>query len=173
MAFTQHGTLNTHGAPVLRKEIAANSIDITVEDSVKADTDGFVALGTAAALVFGHVVGIASAKDVGMQTDGSTGAAMGSFQNTYTTASDNETVAKVRAECDVSKMTLYSAEHDDTIGSTTGSNLLGYFLDLEDEDTLDESSCLTTTLQYFNWGLDPNNSARSIVNIYQSVVFGV
>lgn len=172
MAFQAHGTLRTNGAPVLRREILANSITAVVMDSVKISS-GFVALGTTGALVFGHINEMGTNGGVGLNTTGAAGAAVGSYAGTFTTASDNQTVAKVRADIDISKETLYSAEVDATIGTTTGSNLAGYKMDLTDEDTLDESTAATTTAQYNTWGVDPNNSARAIVNIYESQVFGV
>jgi hypothetical protein len=172
MAFLQRGTMLPHGAPVLRSEILANSITVTENDSVKA-ASGFIALGTAGALVFGHVVGIANDKGVGLNTTGVAGAEVGSFAGTFATASDNQTVAKVRAIVDVSKYTLYSAELSAAIGTTTGSNLIGYRMDLSDEDTLDESTATTSTAQYGTFGVDSRNSAQAIVNIYESQVFGV
>lgn len=172
MAFIPVGSLDPHGAPILRKEILANSITATVNDSVKLSS-GFVALGTTGALVFGHIRGIATNKDVGVQSTGASGAAFGSFVGAYTTASDNQTVAMVRAEVDISKTTLYSAEVDVAIGTTTGSNLAGYRMDITDEDTLDESTATTSTAQYGTFGVDPSNSAQAIVNIYESQVFGV
>lgn len=68
---------------------------------------------------------------------------------------------------------MYSAEVSAAIGTTTGSNLLGYKMDLTDEDTLDESSAITATAQYNTWGVDPGNSAQAVVNVYESLVFGV
>jgi len=172
MAFIPVGSLDPHGAPVLRKETLANSITVTVNDSVKA-ASGFIALGTAGALVYGHVKGIATNKDVGVQSTGAAGAAFGSFVGAYTTASDNQTVGLVKAEMDISKFSLYSAELSAAIGTTTGSNLIGYRMDLTDEDTLDESTAATTSAQYATHGVDPNNTAQAIVNIYESQVFGV
>lgn len=172
MAFKQIGSLNPHGAPVLRREILANSITAVVNDSVKL-ASGFVALGTAGAAVFGHVVAIGTNKGVGLNTTGVAGAEMGSFVNSYLTASDNQTVGKVRADIDISKFTLYSAEVDAAIGTTTGSNLAGYRMDLVDEDTLDESTAATTTAQYNTWGVDPANSAQAVVNVFESQVFGL
>jgi len=171
MAFTPNGSLDTHGAPVIRREIITNSVVTTVMDSVKL-ASGFVALGTAGALVFGNVISIGTEKGVGLNTSGATGAQMGSFVNTYTAASNNQTVGKVKADVDISKMSLYSAELSAAAGTTTGSNLDGYNMDLADEDTLDESSATTSTAQYHSWGLDPVNSARVIVNILESQVFG-
>lgn len=172
MAFTKHGTLSPYGAPVKRSMIAANSITITELDSMKI-ASGFAALGTTGALVFGHVMAIGTAKGVGVGSTGVAGAEFGSFVGTFATASDNQTVAKIKVECDVSKQTLYSAEEDVAIGTTTGSDLAGYTQDLVDEDTLDESTALTTTGQYMGWGLDPSDSARAIVNIFESQVYGV
>lgn len=172
MAITRYGTLTPTGAPVLLSRIITNSITVTVNDSVKL-ASGFIALGTTGALVFGHVMGIGTSKGMGMLTTGAAGSAIGSFIDTFTTASDNQTVAKFVAVCDVSKFTLFTAEENATIGTTTGSNLAGYTQDLADEDTLSESSALTTTGQYMGHGVDPTNSAQAIVNIFESQVFGV
>lgn len=170
MAFSQIGSLVPYGGPVLRREILANSITVTVMDSVKA-ASGFIALGTTGAAVFGHVTGITTNKGVGLNTTGISGAEMGSFAGSFLTASDNQTVAMVRAEIDVSQTTMYSAEVDVAIGTTTGSNLLGYRMDLADEDTLDESTAATSTAQYATWGVDPANSAQAVVTILESQVF--
>jgi hypothetical protein len=142
-------------------------------DSVK-NASGFVALGTAGALVLGHVMGIGTDKGVGVNTTGVAGAEMGSFVGTYATASDNQTVAKVRADIDISKETLMSFTPSAALGTTTGSNLLGYRIDLADEDTTDESTAhATNSSQYFIWGVDPQVSANHIVSILESSPFGV
>ncbi len=172
MAFKQIGTLNTHGAPVLRNAILANSITSVVMDSLKS-ASGFATLGTTGVLVFGHLVSHVTKEGVGLGTTGAAGAATGSYVGSYLTASDNQTVGMVKAKVDISKYTLYSAEEDATIGTTTGSNLDGYNQDLADEDTLDESTATTGTAQYHGWGVDPNNTAQAVVNIYESSVFGV
>lgn len=172
MAITRVGTLSPYGAPVQLTNILANSITVTVSDSLKM-ASGFLALGTTGALVWGHVMGIGTNKGMGLLTTGVAGAEIGSFINTFLTASDNQTVAKISAVCDISKFTLYTAEESAAIGTTTGSNLAGYTQDLSDEDTLSESSALTTTGQYMGFGVDPYNSAQAVVNIYESQVFGV
>lgn len=173
MAFKSHGSLNPHGAPVLYRVIIANSVASTVNESMKVDADGFLALNTAAALTFGHLAAHSTEKGVGLNTTGAAGAAIGSYASTYTVASGNETSAKVKGECDISKFSLYSVDPDATIGTTTGSNLLGYHTDLADEDETDENSAVTTTAQYAIWGVDPNDSGNQIVSIYESQVFGV
>lgn len=172
MAFSNNGTLAPWGAPVKVFRTLANSITVTINDSMKT-ASGFAALGTTGALVLGHVQGIGTAKGMPVSSTGVAGADFGSFINTFLTASDNQTVAQVKAELDVSKFTLYSAEVDATIGTTTGSNLPGYTQDIVDEDTLDESTAATTTGQYMGHGVDPYNTAQAIVNIFESQVFGV
>ena len=171
MAILNHNTLTPNGAPVLRRTIITNSVVTVVNDSYKL-ASGFGALGTAGTSVLGHVTGISTLDQVGVNTTGVAGAEMGSFVGSYTAAADNQTVAQVKAEVDISKDTLYSAEVDVAIGTTTGSDLDGYFMDLADEDTLDESTAATTAAQYGTWGTDPNDSARAIVNIFESSVYG-
>lgn len=168
--FTVIGTLESFGAPVLRREVITNSVVSTVGDSVKV-ASGFVALGTAGAAVFGHLSAHADAEQVGMTTTGVAGAELGSYVGTFTAAAANQTGAQITAVCDISKKTLYSAEVDATIGTTTGSNLSMYHMDLVDEDTLDESTAATSAAQYLTWGVDPNNSAQAVVSIFESQVF--
>lgn len=171
MAFKIAGSLNPHGGPLLRRETITNSTEVTENDSVKL-ASGFVDLGTTGASVFGHVSGISTHRGVGLNTDGAAGSDIGSFSGTFTTASDNQTVDKVKAEVDISKSTLYSAALDDDIGSTTGSDLAGYYMDIADETELDESTAATTVAQYHTHGTDPEDDERVIVNIFESSVFG-
>lgn len=166
------GTLNPHGGPVLRKAIVANSITIAENDYLIASS-GFAALGTTGTLLLGVCNGIVDLRGSGMETSGAAGAATGSYEGTFATASDNQTVAKVGALIDISKDTLYSLDADATIGTTTGSGLLGYHTDILDEDDSDESTATTATAQLFIWGVDPADTERQVVNIYESVVFGV
>lgn len=172
MAFKPTGTLNPYGAPILRKEIITNSVTSEVNDSLKL-ASGFVALGTTGALVAGHLVAHKSDKGVGLNTTGAAGAEIGSYVNSFAAASDNETVAKVAAEMDISKMTIYSVDTDVAIGTTTGSNLSGYKTDLADEVETDESTATTGTAQYNILGVDPNDSGNQLVHIYESQFFGV
>lgn len=169
-AITPIGSLAPYGGPVLRSEILANSITVIVYDSVKF-ASGFVALGTAGASVLGHVMGISSNAGIGEQTSGAAGAAVGSFIDRFLTPSNNQTVGKNRALVDVSQFTTYSGSLSATIGTTTGSNLAGYRMDLSDAHTLDESTAATTTAQYGTLGVDPRNSSNAVVYILESSIF--
>ncbi len=172
MAFKQFGSLDPQGAPILRKEIITNSVVSTVGQSVKL-ASGFVALGTAGVLVAGHIVAHKTDKGVGLNTTGVAGADIGSYVYTFTAASDNQTVAKVKAELDISKNTIYTVTPDATIGTTTGSNLSGYKTDIADKDTTDEDTAAATTCQYDILGVDPGKSTNHLVHIYESLYFGV
>lgn len=177
-AFKNAGTLTPYGAPVKLFRTITNSITVTINDSVKL-VSGFIALGTTGALVFGHVQGIGTLKGMPMSSTGAAGADFGTFINAFTTASNNQTVAFVKAECDVSKFTLYSAPLNAAPGTTTGSNLPGYNMDIADNTQLSESSAAanttasTTAGGYAAHGLDPVDSTRVYVNIYESQVFGI
>jgi hypothetical protein len=129
-------------------------------------------LGTSGNDVFGHVTGISTEDGVGVETDGTTGASTGSFTGTFDTASDNQTNAKVQAVVDISKKTLYSADANASLGTTTGSDTVGYFMDLADEANLNESTAAQTAAQYATHGTDPQDSSKAIVNVYESQVFG-
>lgn len=164
--------MSPFGAPILFKAVLANSATRTELDSVKISS-GFVAAGTAGALVFGHVKGLIAFSGVGLNTTGAAGAEIGSFAGAFATASDNQTVAKVSALCDVSKFTLYSVTPDVAIATTTGSNLLGYNTDIASATATDEDTATTGTAQYNILGVDPKNSANQMVHILESQVFGV
>jgi len=169
--FTKVGSLEAFGAPVLRREVITNSVTSTIGDSLKV-ASGFIALATAGDAVFGHLNGHADAEQVGMTTTGAAGAELGSYTNTFVTASNNQTVAQITAVCDISKKTLYSADADAALGTTTGSDLPMYHMDLVSEHTLDESTAATTSAQYLTHGVDPNDSGNAIVSIFESQVFG-
>ncbi len=172
MAITKVGSLSPYGAPVLRREILANSITSVVNDSMRI-ASGFAALGTTGSLVFGHLLNHKDKDGVGLLTTGAAGAEIGSYVGSFLTASNNQTVGFVVAECDISKEALYTAELDAAAGTTTNSNLGHFNFDIVDEDTLDESTVTASTAQYHSWGLNRDNTAEVIVNIYESQVFGV
>lgn len=165
------GTLGRFGGPLLVDRILTNSITVAVGDSVKT-ASGFAALGTAGARVLGHVESLVGADGLSPVKDGTYLANIG---ETYAVASDNQTVGKVSARVDIDQNSLYSAELDAAVGTTTlagGSGAAGKTFDLVDEDTLDESTSAETKQQYYSHGIDRNNTAQVVVNILESEVFG-
>ncbi|MFW9881116.1 MAG: hypothetical protein ACFFG0_49265, partial [Candidatus Thorarchaeota archaeon] len=103
--------MSPYGAPVQVQRILTNSEAFTINYSVKL-ASGFITAGTAGALVFGHVIGLGTYKGMPLLTTGVAGSEIGSFVGSYTAASDNQTVAKATALCDISKSTLWSASFE-------------------------------------------------------------
>lgn len=155
------------GGPMLVDRIVANSTTVAVSDSVKT-ASGFAALTTTGDAVLGHVESVIADDGLNPKDDGSFLANVGSE---FTTESDNQTSAKVRVRVDVAQDSLYIAELDDTIGTTTGSDLAGYKMDVADEDTLDESTAATSSAQYYSHGPDRVETDKVVVNIFESEVF--
>jgi len=141
----------------------ADSTTITIGYAVKL-ASGKIALAGAGAALFGIVTAIRKA-DGSPVTDNGAG---GDFVDTYTTGTSNTVVAVV----DTSKNSLYSVTADATLGTTTGSDLAGYYMDcLAASDQLDESTALTTSGQFLSWGQDPDGTAASnsvLVTIHES-----
>lgn len=169
-SITPIGSLVPYGGPILRHEILANSTTTTVSDALKY-ASGFVTTASTTGGILGHSTGLSQNKGVGLQSTGAAGAAFGSYIGTYTTASNNQTVAMVRAEIDISQFTLYTATTNGTLGTTTGSNLLGYRFNLAAANNLDETSATTSLAQYQSFGVDPVTSTQVIVNLMKSLVF--
>ena len=81
----------------------------------------------------------------------------------YTAASDNATVDQVKAlGFYVTEYDVYSSAPDATIGTTTGSDLDGYFTDLANAYTVDENVASTSAQQLAILGLDPLDSTRGL-----------
>ena len=169
MAFKYVGTLAPHGGRVLvggdkvpTKTIVANSEVIQIGDVVEWDADGFILPNNSAGGALVGVVTAVMAGDKAVDPDSGT-------LDTFTMAADNETVAKKYAVIDISGDSLYSADADATLGTTTGSDLPGYYLDLatNSETTLDESSASATTGTAFSWGVDPDDSGNVICNLVE------
>lgn len=166
--ITKIGTLGVMRGPILVDRIITNSVAVAIGYSVKT-ASGFAALGTTGARVLGHVVGIVGQDSLTPVKDGTF---LNNPGEVYTASASNQTVAKVRVQVDIDTNALYSAELDAAAGTTAGSDLAGKTFDLVDKDTLDESTVLETTAQYYSHGLDRNNTAQVVVNILESEVFG-
>lgn len=162
------GTLSNYGGPILVDRIIKNSVAMAVGHSVKTDV-GFAAIGTTGARVLGQVESLIGSDGLTPVKDGTY---LGNIGEEYTVEADNQTDKKVRVRVDIDQMSLYSAELDAAAGTTTGSNLAGYNFDIVDKDTLDESTAIQTTAQFYSHGIDRNDTAKVVVNILESEVFG-
>lgn len=162
MAFNYKRNLNGSHARTLVKVLLGNSVDFRVGDPVSITTGGAVIQNSAGVRILGHIAAIVQDNGTVPANNGCAGA----FVQTYRTASDNATVAKVAALVDIDANSLYSVSLDDTIGTTTGSNTAFYMMDIDTglvNRALDESTAGQTNGQYFSFGLDPDNSNRVLV----------
>lgn len=155
---------------VTDKFIIANSKEISVGDAVELNS-GFVDLGDASTTaVLGVVVAIVNEDGTPLVTDGTGGAELGSFQGTYTTASDNQTVAKVMAVVNTSKDAVYQVELDAAAGTTSGSDVIGALFDLANETEIDESSVGAGPIQVI--GFDTASPTTVFAKIATSPIRG-
>ncbi len=128
MSFILHGTIDNNFGPILKKVILANSLATSRGDAVRVDAG--VLKAPTATVVLGHIVQHVTADGTPLINDG---AGSIEYNGTYTTASDNETVAKVAAQIDMSKMTTYTGDVDADIPA---DSLLFTRLNLKDKDEL-------------------------------------
>lgn len=165
MAFVYKKSRNPNGGRELMEFTITDSQTISIGEAVKLSSGKLVTWG-AGGVGLGVVAGIVKA-DGSPVTDNGAG---GDFTGTYTAPSSNT----VKAVVDVSLESVYSVAMDDTLGTTTGSNLAGYNADCTaGSQTLDESTTLSTTASFVILGLDTSVGAPSnsvFVSIQESQV---
>ena len=164
------------GGRILRKVVLDASIDWQVGDVVSGGTGGegfngeVIVTDTASYHVVGVIQAIITDKGVSPSDNGCGGA----FVDQYRTAANNETAAKVSALVDISPFSVYSADLDDTIGTTTGSNRAFYYFNLDSGSAnhqLDEASAKAPSTgngQFVSHGLDPQDTNNLLVSINRS-----
>ena len=165
MPFIYKKSRNPNGGQELVEKVITDATTLTLGDCVKL-TSGKLVLGGAGGAIYGILSGIRKATGDPVTDNG----AGGDFVDTYLTPSSNTVVGVV----DISTDRIYSVAADATLGTTTGSDLAGYNMDLvAASDQLDESTAATTTAQFFSHGPDPDGSAASnsvLVSIQESIV---
>lgn len=166
MAFIFKKSGQSNGGRRIMEYTLASSGTYSIGDAVRTAA-GVLTLAALGNPVSGIIVGFKKA-DGSPVVDNGSGS---TFTTTYYTPASNT----VKAEIDISKESVYSVTVDDTLGTTTGSNLAGYTMDcLAASNQLDESSALTTTGQFISYGVDPDPSAASnsvLVSIAESQWF--
>ncbi|MEK7111806.1 MAG: hypothetical protein AAB875_00605 [Patescibacteria group bacterium] len=160
---------------MLRKFVLDASADWQVGDIVSGGTGGegfngeVIASTTSTYNIIGVIESIITNKGVAPADNGCSGA----FVDQYRTAANNETAAQVSALVDISPFSVYSADLDDTIGTTTGSNRAFYYfnLDTPGSGNIDESTALAPSTghsQFVSHGLDPEDTNNLLVSINRS-----
>lgn len=163
--FKYKKNANANGGRTLVAYTLTDSTEYTEGDAMKL-ASGKLDLVGANTPVFGILESFTKTNGDPV-TDNGAGA---TFVGTYTTPSSNT----VKAIVDISIESIYSVICDATLGTTVGSDLAGYNMDVvAASDRLDESTSLTTTNQFFSHGKDnevgaPTNSV--LVSIQESQV---
>lgn len=138
-------------SPVILEFIIKNSAVIRVNDAVTIDQLGFARRNVAAEVVGGVCVGVTDVNGIRIDPDANT-------LDTYTVASDNQTVAKKKARI-VPSLPEYLFKATASAALTANTDLLA-FADLTDHDTVNQGSLThTATAQVRIIQIDPDNES--------------
>lgn len=138
-------------APALFSFIIKNSAAVKVGDAVTIDQNGFARRTTAGEVVGGVVAGVTDINDTRLDPDSAT-------LNTYTVASDNQTVAKKKVKI-IPALPEYLFKNTASSALTQNTDLLA-FADLSDQDTVNQGSLThTATAQVRIIQIDPDNES--------------
>lgn len=183
MALKYRSNLLGENGRILRKYVLNASTDFQVGDVVAAGTGatdiagdggGEVITATTGIRVVGVIDAIVTKGGVSPSSDGCGGA----FVDAYRTPANNETGLQISALVDISPFSVFSADLDDTIGTTTGSNLPFYYLDLDtaaNNHQLGENTASAPSTgngQFVSHGLDPQDTNNILVSIRESAFIG-
>ena len=170
MAFKFKKTLNPNGERMLQEYLVVTTITLSVGDCVELSGDAVTVTEDAGAGAALGIVDSLRKADGSPLTDNGAG---GDFTGTYTTTDSTSVVASI----DLSRTSVYSVAADNTLGTTTGSDMPGYTMDcVAGGETLDESTALTTTGTWMSLGEDPDPSAADnsvLVVLYESDIFNL
>lgn len=155
-------------------ETIAASTTLTIGDAVRT-VGGYVALAAAGNPVLGIVVGFADQKGIPLdspETDSDATYTRGGLGvGTVVTDAGNPTDKKVKAIINIDPFQVYSVTPDATIGTTTGSNLRGYYTDIPAASDQTDEDSTTTSGQFYIHGVDPDNSSNQLVSINEHALF--
>jgi len=165
MAFIYKKSRNPNGGRELMTFTITDAQVLSVGEGVKL-ASGKVSTWGAGGVGLGIVTGFVKADGSPLTNNG----AGGDFVGTYTAGTSNT----VKAIVDISLETVYSIAMDDTLGTTTGSDLAGYNADLLSTSVgLDESTTVSTTASFVLFGEDTSSGAPSnsvLVSIQESQI---
>lgn len=160
--FTQCLSGQVH--PILKGYVINNSATIKRGDFVRLDTSGNAVRGTATANLLGGCMGVVDANGAPVAPDSGT-------EDTWTVASDNETVAMKKALVNVDPTAIYEVDFSAAIG-TTGGSAAGARFDLTDHDTVNEASATTSSAQVALVEAVPGSTTRGRVVIVENQILG-
>lgn len=144
------------GTAAPNSTVIANSVVLVRGDAVKSATGVITNSSVTTAAIAGIVESVVDANGIPVTPDSGT-------LDTWTVASDNQTVAKKYAIIDESPFTIYSFKIDAAPGTTTGSNLRNYYCDFTDSSQLSESGVATTAKVIRLLGVDPDATTTRVL----------
>lgn len=136
--------------------IGDNSVSFIIGDAVKVDTNGHATTASAGNKLAGIVAQVVDKNGIAIDPDSAT-------TNTYTMASDNETVAQKKVGIIFSKDALFANVASAALAVT---NLLQFF-DLTDKNTVNTSSASDTAGQMQLVGLDPDGDGDTTKGLFR------
>ena len=174
--FKYKSDLQGTNGRMLRKFVLDASIDWQVGDVVSGGTggEGFNGEVIVSDTASYHIVGVIEAIITNTGVAPANNGCGGAFVDQYRTAANNETAAQVSALVDVSPFSIYSADLDNTIGTTTGSNRAFYYFNIDSGSAnhqLDEASAKAPSTgagQFVSHGVDPEDTNNLLVSINRS-----
>lgn len=139
-----------HESPVILQFIIKNSAVFRKNDAVTIDQNGFARRAVAGEVVGGVCDGVCDVNGLRIDPDSTT-------LDTYTVASDNQTVAKKKCRL-IPALPNYLFKATVESALTQNTDLLA-FTDLIDHDTVDASISHTSSAQCKIVAIDPDNES--------------
>lgn len=165
--------------PASEDKVILNSATVQVGDAVKLGAGGVEPADAVTDRIYGYVVGIhkngipLNQLTSGTDYTGTFTAATGGVGDIYAAASDNQTVSFINASVVPAEGLWIEADLDAARGTTTGSNVVGYYLSIltTDSSQLDESSATGTSEQYVIVQNHPFSTSKTIVKAVELQCF--
>lgn len=165
-------SLSGQTQPIMKSYVINNSATLKRGDFVRLDTNGNIIRATSTTNILGSVAGVIPDAGDNSESGGAYVAPDSGTEDTWTVASDNETVAKKRALVNVDPFAVYRVDFSADIGTTSGS-VVGARFDLTDHDTVNEASAGTGTAQVALIDTIHDDADRGEVMIVENQVAGV
>jgi len=165
--------------PAAENIVILNSATVQVGDAMKLSAGGVEPADAAADRPYGLCVGInldgipLSQLTSGSDYDGTYTEATGGVGDIYAAASDNQTDKLIVASVVPIPGLWIEADLDAARGTTTGSDVVGYYMDIltTDSSQLDESTASTSTGGYLIVKNHPTDANKSIVTAVEPQIF--
>jgi len=165
-------------SPPVEEFVILDSATITVGGQVKLSGGGIEPADAVTDRIYGIAVGICSEAGIPLSEltsstdyDGTYTAAQSG--DTYVAAADNESDKKIQVKVVPVRDYIFRGTLDATKATTTGSDIVGYYLDVltTDSTQLDESSSSTTSAQWVIVGYDTKDTARPLVKAVEKQTY--